>query len=489
MVSISNLSATPVPTNLSEELENETKDFEDENKSHASHGIARDDAEPVDPAEAEKGAGHASLELTRTTTNALSRISTRLTSRHIQDPGPAPDGGLKAWTQVAMAWLVVVTTWGYLNSFGVFQTYYTNVLGETQSTISWVGSIQTWCIFVISTFSGRALDAGLFVPTLAVGGTIQLIGIFMNSLCRNFWQLLLAQGLCIGIGSGIIFCPSLGLVTTYFAKKRGIAVAIVTTGNSFGGTIYPIMVRQLLSKIGFAWTVRTIGFINLACLATALAFMRPRLPPRKSGPVFELQAFRELPYVCAVAGFALVFGALFFVYYYISSFCFNILHMSYKDSANMIIIFNAIGIPARLLTGHAADRWTGPLNAIIPLIFLNGVLAFTWIAVSSVGGMYVETVVYGLAGGAFQCLFPTTITSLNNDMSKNGVRLGMAFSVFSFAGLTGPPIGGALLTTNGGGQGGYMSALLGVGFATMAGTALLCVSRVRKAGWKLTTKC
>ena len=85
------------------------------------------DVNPEDPADVEKGAGHKSLELTRTTTNALSRISTRLTSRHIQEPGPAPDGGFKAWLQVAMAWLVVVTTWGYLNSFAVFQTYYTDV--------------------------------------------------------------------------------------------------------------------------------------------------------------------------------------------------------------------------------------------------------------------------------------------------------------------------------------------------------------------------
>ena len=163
--------------------------------------------------------------------------------------------------------------------------------------------------------------------------------------------------------------------------------------------------------------------------------------------------------------------------------------MSFKSSTNLVIIFNAIGIPARLLTGFAADKFTGPLNGIIPMIFLNGVLAFAWIGVRSVGAMYAEACIYGLLAGAFQCLFPTTISSLHSDLNKNGVRLGMAFSVFSFAGLTGPPIGGALLTTNGGGRGGYLAALLGVGVATMLGTVLLCVARVHKAGWKLTRKC
>ncbi len=154
-----------------------------------------------------------------------------------------------------------------------------------------------------------------------VGAFFQLLGIFMNSLCKTFWQILLTQGFCTGIGSGIIFCPTLGLVTTYFSKRRGIAVAIVTTGNSLGGAIYPIMVRQLLPSIGFAWTVRVIGFMNLACLGVALAFLRPRLPPRKAGPIVEWRAFKEIPYLSTVAGLTFVFGALFFSYYYVSLIC------------------------------------------------------------------------------------------------------------------------------------------------------------------------
>lgn len=119
-------------------------------------------------------------------------------------------------------------------SFGVFQTYYSSALGESQSTISWVGSIQLWVVFVISTFSGRALDAGLLIPTFIIGCTVQLFGIFMTSLCKLFWQLVLAQGFCTGVGMGMFFCPSMGLVTTYFKERRALAIAIVSSGNSVG---------------------------------------------------------------------------------------------------------------------------------------------------------------------------------------------------------------------------------------------------------------
>jgi hypothetical protein len=49
----------------------------------------------------------------------LSKISTKSSWK---DPGPPPDGGLEAWMQVLMGHLVIMNTWGFINSFGVFQS-------------------------------------------------------------------------------------------------------------------------------------------------------------------------------------------------------------------------------------------------------------------------------------------------------------------------------------------------------------------------------
>lgn len=68
----------------------------------------------------------------------LAKVLSRTTSRISIDPGPPPDGGFKAWTQVLMGHLIMFNTWGYINSFGVFQTYYVATLGHPPSDISWV---------------------------------------------------------------------------------------------------------------------------------------------------------------------------------------------------------------------------------------------------------------------------------------------------------------------------------------------------------------
>jgi hypothetical protein len=184
-----------------------------------------------------RGAGN-SLELRRTASNVLDRVASRIITRSIRDPPPPPDGGFNAWVQVAMGWLIIFVTWGYVNSFGSFQAYYTEILPEDPSTISWIGSIQVFLTFFIGAFSGRLLDAGLFVPTLFVGGVLQLLGIFMMSLSTKWYQLLLSQGVLTGIGGGIFFCPSMGLIATYFSDHRALAVGIVTTGNSVGMCLY-----------------------------------------------------------------------------------------------------------------------------------------------------------------------------------------------------------------------------------------------------------
>ena len=110
--------------------------------------------------------------------------------------------------------LAVCVTWGYLNSFGSFQTYYEETMTEPSSTISWIGSLQIWLTMVGGIFSGRLLDAGFFVPTLFVGAVLQVLGMFLMSICKTYWQLMLTQGLLTGIGGGIFFTPSLALVTT-----------------------------------------------------------------------------------------------------------------------------------------------------------------------------------------------------------------------------------------------------------------------------------
>ncbi|CAK1357027.1 putative transporter MCH4 [Cercospora beticola] len=427
----------------------------------------------------------ASHDLRRTASNVLAKVASRLTTHSIVDPPPPPDGGLHAWTQVAMGAICAMTTWGLVNSYGAFQSYYTLNLGLPASTVSWIGSVQNFLTFFIGVFSGRALDAGFFMPALIIGATVQVLGIFLTSLSTQYWQLMLTQGIMTGLGGGIFFTPAMGLIGTYFSGRRALAMGMASAGNSVGGIIYPVLVQQLLPKLGFAWTARVLGFLNLGLLIIVMIFMRPRLPPRRSGPIVDLSAFKEPTYVFLTACCFFIIWAIYFTLYYISSYAIEVAGVSFTSALNLTIIINGVGLPARIIPSFFADRF-GQLNTQVPILLVLTVVAFSWIAVRDNTGLYIFTVIYGIVCAAFQGLVPSTVASITLEMNKFGTRLGMAFGILSFAALTGPSIGGAL---QGAMDGSYLGAQLWSAIATGAAFGLLTTARMLQAKGRLHAKC
>ncbi|KZF21754.1 putative MFS monocarboxylate transporter [Xylona heveae TC161] len=449
-----------------QEKEDDCTDNEDD-----THTLDDDDARDEEGQRADEEVGRAST-----------RLSIRRSKSSCRDPGPPPDGGLTAWTQAVMAHLVVFGTWGYISSFGVFQTYYVETLGHEPSDISWVGSVQIFLLFFVGTFSGRATDAGYYRHIFVFGTTLQLLGMFTTSLCTKYWQLFLAQGICTGIGDGLVFCPTIALLATYFSKNRALALGISACGTATGGMILPVVVQQLLPKIGFGWTVRVIAFIVLGTQMTAFAFTRTRLPPRKSGAWVEWGAFRELPYALFTLGMFLCFLGLYFAYYYVGSYGRDIIGVNQSDSITLLLVMNGVGIVTRLLSAFAADHWFGCMNLLIPYAAGCGLCLYGWSGAHSRGGLFAFAVVYGMVASGMQGLFPATLSSLTTDLKRTGVRMGMVFSVISFACLTGAPIGGALVQR---GNGHYLYAQMFAGSMLVCGSLILLAARTAKIGLKL----
>ncbi|KAF7117319.1 hypothetical protein CNMCM5793_006068 [Aspergillus hiratsukae] len=421
------------------------------------------------------------------------------TTKEVITVGDAPDGGLTAWLQVLCGHLIVFNVWGYINSYGIFQAYYVTALDRNASDISWVGSLQIFFVYFLGTFSGRATDAGYLRTVLVVGLFLQLLGVFMTSLSSSYSQLLLSQGVCQGIGDGLLFCPIVALMSTYFSRKRTLAISISACGAATGGLVFPAIAQQLLHRVGFAWTVRVMGFVILFNAVLILAFVRQRLPPRKTGPLIEWAAFTEVPYTVFALGTFFCFWAVYYAYSYVSGipsfpgdcvflktngykvrpFGRDIIHVTDYTSFSVLMIMNGLGLPGRLIPAYLSDKYSGPVNMFIPVSAAAAVMLYCWIALTSIRGLIAFAIVYGFFGGGVQSLFPSSLSSLTTDLNKAGVRIGMIFSIVSVASLTGPPIAGALIDAN---DGQYLYAQIFGGTSMMLGCLLLITARIFKCG-------
>jgi predicted MFS family arabinose efflux permease len=158
----------------------------------------------------------------------------------------------------------------------VFQTYYVNTMQiGAPSAVSWIGSLHVFLVFAIGTFSGRATDAGYFHVVFWIGSFIYCIGLLALSFCNSYWSVILCHSLVVGLGAGLAFVPSLAVAASYFSHaKRSMALALVVTGSSAGGVVFPAVASEMLPTHGFGWTLRTIFFIQVTLALISCVLMK-----------------------------------------------------------------------------------------------------------------------------------------------------------------------------------------------------------------------
>ncbi|KAK0624606.1 major facilitator superfamily domain-containing protein [Bombardia bombarda] len=363
------------------------------------------------------------------------------------DPDPAPDGGLQAWLQVLGSVVILANTWGLINTFGVYQAYYeTDLLkSNTSSEISWIGSIQASLLLLVGVISGPLFDAGYFRHLLITGLTLIVFGQFMTSLCTQYWQVLLAQGFCIGIGMGLTFLPSAAIVSQYFTKHRALAIGISSAGSPVAGIIFPVIFSRLEPTLGFGWATRVIAFVLLAISIVPVLFMRTRLPPSGRARAFiDKSALRDWPFAgFVIAGF-FGFMTLYVPFFYITLFATS--HgITTPDFAPYLVTFLNLGsVFGRVVPNAIADR-LGSLNVLVACTFASAVTAFGWFGIHDLGGSVVFALLYGAFSGAVVSLTPSVVASMTPDMSRLGTRLGMSFMFTGVSILIGTPIAGSIL--------------------------------------------
>ncbi|WRT66384.1 uncharacterized protein IL334_003339 [Kwoniella shivajii] len=399
-------------------------------------------------------------------------------------PPTMPEGGLQAWLCVLGAWLTMFATFGYANSFGVFQAYYiVKYPNVTASDISWVGSVQLFLQFALGAFTGPLYDKGYFYHLMYSGAVLYIVCIFMTSLCKEFWQTVLAQALGLGIGIGLMLLPAFSVLSHYFMKKRAIAMGIAVTGSSTGAICLPIMLNNLFKSHGFEKAVQYTGYLLLGCLILACALLRTRLPVKKGGPPKPTpkELFSSVPYTLVVAGLFCVTWGQFFPVYYI-----QIYGEDHGISSNLtqytIAILNAASIFGRTLPNFFADK-VGSLNVITLCSFFTGVLVFAIFGAGSPGGLIVVAILYGFFSGAYVSLMTPAAMTFAKGFNELGSRVGWGMLVMSLAALSGSPIQGALLDRYG-----FYAPTIWSGVCVLMGSALLAVATRMHARDKRTWK-
>lgn len=162
--------------------------------------------------------------------------------------------------------------------------------------------------------------------------------------------------------------------------------------------------------------------------------------------------------------------------------------MPFSSATLPIVLVNGCGVPARIISPLIAQRM-GSLNTSVPMLTISALVVYCWAGVNNIADLYSFAVFYGISNASFQCLMPITVASLTRQLDMVGTRLGMCFSVVSFAALTGGPIGGAIVSAAGYGRHGYVCAMVWAATAGCLGCVLVLAGRLITYDKRIRVKC
>jgi MFS family permease len=199
----------------------------------------------------------------------------------------------------------------------------------------------------------------------------------LTSLCIELYQVILCQGILLGISSGLIFAPALSVVGHYFFKKRAMAIAFASTDSPIGGIIFPVIMTNLLQNpsVGFPWAQRVCGFLSFFLLAIAAVAIRP-MSMRRKGPLLFLEAFLKPTYSLQVAAPFMVVLGFWTSYFYLVEY--GLAHeMAHTLASYLFAFINAGLFMGRVLSDSLAQR-LGQFNVITFACYSSAILLFCW---------------------------------------------------------------------------------------------------------------
>ncbi|KAG7141312.1 MFS transporter asaE like protein [Verticillium longisporum] len=391
------------------------------------------------------------------------------------NPADFPDGGLEAWLVVLGGWCALFCTFGLVNCVGVFQDYYLSgpLSDYSASEVSWITSMQVWCMTFGGAIFGRVYDSYGPRPLLIGGTIVYVFGLMMTSLATQYYQFILAQSLVASMGSSAAFNASLASVSSWFFRRRAAALGIMVSGSSLGGVIL---------NVGFPWTIRAVAFLFLGLLTVSCFTVKSRLPPNPRPLVLReyVDTLRDPNMALLVCGFFMFFWGMFLPFTYI------IIQAKEQGmdptlTTYLLPIMNAVSILGRIIPGIVADKM-GRYNVMIIIVIFSAIVTLgLWIPGRSDVTVILFMVLFGFSSGGFISLGPALIAQIS-DIRQIGIRTGTAFAVQSFGALTGSPIAGAIVAAQGGE---YLGLQLFCGMTMVVSTCFLLVARHRLAGFDL----
>ncbi|KAH7877121.1 major facilitator superfamily domain-containing protein [Lentinula edodes] len=370
---------------------------------------------------------------------------------------PPVDEGFKAWLFCASACALETFIWGWNNSYGIFQEFYsthTPFQSSSLVSISAIGtaSLAIQYIEIIAVIAVCQRYPEKVKPTMWIALLICVTTLTISSFASQVWQLIVLQGIIFGLAAGVLYAPIIMWLSEWFVRRRGLAGGIIFGGAGVGGFVFPLAIGACLDNIGFRWTMRIWAVIlGLSC-SLALFGSNPRVPVQRLGTnrpkslwpagMTDSKALDKLA--------TNIFQALGFfpVSIFISTYTSALTTVTLSPTV-VLALFNASSVVCYILFGQICDSY--PYATVILCSGLGSALGafFLWGFATNLGLVFAFALVFGGLSGGFPGIWPAAATEIAGSRDEHTSLAFGAFGVAKgIAAIVGPIIAASLHDKN-----------------------------------------
>src|SRR6478672_12003140 len=179
----------------------------------------------------------------------------------------------RAWTRLATAVLI-----GSLGSVGMWSVVVALPVVQTEFAASRGTASLAFTFLMLGFGSGNVLTGKItdrygIVTAIGLGIGILGLGYVGAGMSPSIWSFILFH-FAIGLSSSATFGPLMAEASHWFARYRGLAVAIAASGNYIGGAIWPSIVSYGMQSFGWRTTHVAIGIFAAVAMALAVVVLR-----------------------------------------------------------------------------------------------------------------------------------------------------------------------------------------------------------------------
>ncbi len=159
-------------------------------------------------------------------------------------------------------------------------------LGVSRSAAALASSAAWLGVGVGGLLAGRIADRIGVRWTVAFGAVMSASGLAVSA-SGGVWSVWLGHGLLLGaLGIGAIYAPLVIHVSHWFDRRRGTALALISSGQFVAGAIWPSLLERGIASMGWRETMLAFGgFEALTILPLALFLLRAAVPPPRPASV------------------------------------------------------------------------------------------------------------------------------------------------------------------------------------------------------------